>query len=48
MIDVQATVDVQRPIETVFELVSDLGNAPKWQRSVLESTQGNRNGASRF
>jgi uncharacterized membrane protein len=37
MIDVQASVDVQRPIETVFEFVSDLGNAPKWQRGVVES-----------
>ena len=37
MIDIQASVDVQRPVETVFDFVSDFGNAPKWQRGVVES-----------
>ena len=37
MIDVRGSVDVQRSVETVFEFVSDLGNAPKWQRGVVES-----------
>jgi carbon monoxide dehydrogenase subunit G len=37
MIPIQGSVEIRRPVETVFEFLSDLGNAPKWQRGVIES-----------
>lgn len=37
MITIQRSVEIRRPVETVFEFLSDLGNAPKWQRGVIES-----------
>ena len=32
MIPIQGSVEIQRPVETVFEFLADLGNAPKWQQ----------------
>ncbi len=37
MISIQGSVEIQRPVETVFDFLSGLGNAPKWQRGVIES-----------
>jgi uncharacterized membrane protein len=37
MIELQGNVEIQRPVEVVFTFLSDLGNAPKWQRGVIES-----------
>jgi carbon monoxide dehydrogenase subunit G len=37
MIPIRGSVEIQRPAEDVFEFLSDLGNAPKWQRGVAES-----------
>jgi uncharacterized protein YndB with AHSA1/START domain len=37
MVPIQGSVEIHRPVETVFEFLSDLRNAPKWQRGVIES-----------
>lgn len=37
MIPIQGSVEILRPVDTVFEFLSDLGNAPRWQRGVVEA-----------
>ena len=37
MIKVTANVEVGRPVEQVFAFLSDIGNAPRWQRGVVSS-----------
>ena len=39
MIRIETIVVINRPIDEVFEFVSDVGNNPLWQSSVIEGRQ---------
>ena len=39
MVKVEVSAVINRPIEEVFDYMSDPGNGPKWQSGVLEAEQ---------
>ncbi len=39
MIRIETIVVINRPIDEIFEFVSDVGNNPLWQSSVIEGRQ---------
>jgi carbon monoxide dehydrogenase subunit G len=37
MIQVNDSVEINRPVDQVFDFLADIGNAPRWQRGVVSS-----------